>query len=239
MQELQKLPPGGEIAFNLSNSKAEIFGGLILGKSTTQDISNISKAKINLKDHGSIGGEFLSNNVQTSNKPNIKFAEFSIDDQYLQGTFYHDVLVALRVYKNSLIDEIDESLVNELRKNFNKKYNKNAQKTDIQNDKIANRTYIKETWAEYDNGFIVEIVTRRKIVKNPQLCNTLADSFRGISGAASLRWDCAKATDNKPIYTLNYYYPPGFEAALADLKKYKEMEKLHEDQKEKKRLSSF
>ena len=238
-QEPQIIPPSNEIAFALSNSKTEIFGGLILGKSTAEDISKISKTRINLKDHGSLGGELLSSSPLTPNKPNIKFAEFSIEDQYLQGTFYQGILIAIRVYKNSLIDELDESLIIDLRQNFNKKYNRTAQKTELHNDKIANRTYIKEIWTEHENGFIFEIITRRKVVKNVQLCNSLADSFRGISGAASLRWDCTKATDNKPIYTLNYYYSPGFEAALADLKKFKEMEKIQEDQKEKKRLSSF
>lgn len=124
---------------------------------------------LNNKDDSVTVGKYVD---VRSSAANVLFAKFSVDGEYLTGTFFKDTLVALAVTGQYTGDNLDFNVdVKALMASFDKKYKKKASpfvKTSTENGVTNKYTY--HVWRDTTGTFEVHLTRHDSILVNKVAC---------------------------------------------------------------------
>ncbi len=216
----QRLKSQDSHSYQLPTSDVKVFDAIVMGLWTMKDIDKIASKpqfstslcsirnkceykNIEASEYGILGDNFYSTDM--GNMP-LSFAKFELQGQHFDASFYEGLIVELRVKGSSYLDEIDESLVKELRPSFDKKYKKLKTISKKEKSNYSTYTYTFESWADRSGAFEVQLKNTRKVLEIPEhRCLGLLSVLKAAGiGTAHAEWECNKVTDNVPVYTLAY-----------------------------------
>lgn len=203
-------------------SRRESIFGIFIGESTIDEVKkltnnnqssvcNSSNAPQGYCEYGFETENYLTvehqgKQVSTKKPLGTSVIKFNIDNQYFIGKFIEGKIFELQVQPSSSIREFDDlKFINDLRSNFNKKYNKQKTFSVKDKDNFFYYTYDYSNWIEPRNSFHVELKEIRKVVINEAACLSMARTMKSLGMAsAEFEFDCKKITDNIPKFKISY-----------------------------------
>jgi hypothetical protein len=211
----------GSDASELKTKKETVFG-VVLGVSTIDDIKKLSFSHLSTRcesfyssssycDNGFYSESYLTvehqGKVASMEKPfNASVIKFEIGEQNFKGKFIDGKIFELQPLQSSYTEEFDDiKFINDLKLNFNKKYDKKKGYSIKEKDDFKNYTHNYLNWSERNNSFQIQLKETRKIVINEFACLSMARTMQSAGmRTAQFEYDCKKITDNIPRFKIRY-----------------------------------
>jgi hypothetical protein len=182
--------------------------------------------------------EYSSTSPVTLSEADVLFTKFSVDGEYLTGTFFKDRLVALSVnsrYRSKLDSDVDTKA---LVASFDKKYKKQASPfVKTQPDRGGGVTYktTEHVWKDPTDTFTVRL-TRNDSVPNNKLACLKFDQVMVSIGVPSSSSTCyGPRTD----YQLDYRAPELYAQAFSLARQLEADAKAQKDNAATKRVNKY
>jgi len=187
--------------------KINVFG-MTLGFTNEDEIKNISAY---FKPVGYISltknGKTIYLDEDDSLSQIISSANFEISDNHFNGKFINGILFELTVKSSETEDEFEDAdLISGIRNKFNKNHKKLKSTVESGNELgFKNWSYKNDFWAINNSGLIVSIIEYKKYIISEYACLKYMLTFNTTTIAGiRLKYDCYKATDGIPRYTILY-----------------------------------
>jgi hypothetical protein len=237
---LKKQEEADEIAKLKALHKAEIESkkdvsifGIVMGLSTMDDVdeladtheftpSDCKRSKTcRFKNITPLYSGFINGKSYNFSMDNsvFTFAEFSIDSEKLNATFYENKIIELRVGDSKKLYDFPDRLVKELRQSLDKKYKRIKSTKVVEKSDMLISTITHENWTHPQMAFEIALQNRVKLLLIPEsVCLSYIHSMqlpRIIE--IDLELDCRKILDNDPVYGLSYRDLVGYKKAAAEM----------------------
>ena len=187
--------------------KSNVFG-MRLGFTSEDEIKNIAAY---FKPVGYVAvtknGKTIYLDQDDSLSQIISSANFEISDNHFNGKFINGILFELTVKSSEYEDEFEDvELISGIRNKFNKNHKKLKSTVESGNELgFKNWSNKNDFWAINNAGLIVSIIEYKKYIISEYACLKYMLTFSETTiGAIRLKYDCYKATDGIPRYTILY-----------------------------------